>query len=108
MTVNLLLLSRYWIKKNLCIYGPLCSPDFSPGDRRVSHCVRVSEQVSGNGTFNLPCCQSALFISPTVAKLFIYLQMYASQELSYIHNFRECIIFEEGIKENDKDDKRAE
>lgn len=108
MIVNLYFFPGIGLKSNLCIYGPLFSPEFSPGDRRVSHCVCVSEQVSGNGIFNLPHCQSTLFISPTVAKLFIYLQMDASQELSYIHNFRECIIFEEGFKENDKDDKRAE
>ena len=74
----------------------------------MSRCICVSEQVSGYRIFNVPHLQSALFISPTVEKLFIYLQMDASQELSYIHNFRECFIFEEGFKENDKDDKRAE
>lgn len=60
----------------------------------LSHQICESKQVSGNRIFNMAmlkagCAQCPLFISSTVIKLFIYLQMDASQELSYSHKCRD-------------------
>lgn len=90
--------------------GPFSPLSFHQrGQKGVSHCVCVSEQVSGSGIFNLPHCQSTLFISPTVAKLFIYLQMDASQELSISIILGNVSSLKRDSRENIiKDDKRAE
>lgn len=107
----ILLLSGYLVKKILYIWAflPLA---VCQGDGSKSEPLDVPEQVSRNGTLTTTLLKAgwAHYLSshlPLVAKLFISLQIDASEELSCSHNFKEWVLFEERFEENDKNDKRT-
>lgn len=88
-------------------------PQLVRNKTRKSEPLALSEQVSSNRSFTAARLktrfdQSLSLVSPLVAKAF---HLFANRCLAGIelsHNFKECVIFEEGFKENDKDDKRTE